>query len=144
MGVSPVRKRMIPKEFLGAFKAGHRPSVRAFIDEELSWRLLDQLEKGCEQAKEALQYLTRFNNEFHKNVIRKGDDLALHCTDELRRDCYARENARNRDVYTKHKDIGVDLRDGVRESIQLRIGKVEDDVFRKNHENHRRTDEYDW
>lgn len=97
-------RKPIPKEFLGAFKAGHRPSVRPFIDEELATILLKRfLETGCPEAKRHLEYLTKFNNEFHKNVIKKGDETALHSTDELRRDCYARENARNRDVFTRNE-----------------------------------------
>lgn len=91
----------IPKQFLGAFKRGHRKPSRNFIDESLSYELLERvLKSGYEdrEAIEALAYLTRFNNEFHKNVIKKGDPEALHDSDERRRQCYARENARNRDL----------------------------------------------
>lgn len=96
-----MKKLLIPREFLGAFKAGHRASSRPFIDEELSYRLLKKVVfEGCEESRRHLEYITKFNNEFHKNVIRKGDASALHSTDELRRDCYDRENARNRDVYS--------------------------------------------
>lgn len=91
---------MIPREFLGAFKAGHRASSRPFIDEELSYKLLRKvIEDGCEDARRHLEYITKFNNEFHKNVIKKGDPDALHHTDELRKDCYARDYARRGDVY---------------------------------------------
>jgi hypothetical protein len=97
-----MRKSPIPKEFLGAFKAGHRAVSRTFIDEELSYRLLSQwIDDGCVEAKEALEWLTRFNNEFHKNIIKKGDPSALHKSDELRRDCYARNYARNNDLFLK-------------------------------------------
>lgn len=93
---------MIPREFLGAFKAGHHPSARPFIDEELSYQLLKQVVyEGSQAAKEALEYLTKFNNEFHKGTTKKGDSEALHKTDELRKDCYARVNAKNRDVFSK-------------------------------------------
>jgi hypothetical protein len=101
---------MIPEEFLGAFKAGHRRSSREFIDEELSFKLLKRiLQDGCEESRKHLTYITKFNNEFHKNVIKKGDSTALHFTDELRRDCYARENARNRDVFSKYDVIKGDF-----------------------------------
>ena len=98
------KARNIPKEYLGAFKKGHRFSSRDMIDEELSWELLERIEKAKKagktdkEAEEALAYIARFNNEFHKNVIKKNDPEALHNTDELRKDCYARENAKNRDV----------------------------------------------
>jgi hypothetical protein len=97
---------MIPKELLGAFKAGHRKSARPFIDEELSLKLLSKYHAtGCAESFRHLQYIAKFNNEFHKNVIRKGDDSSLHCTDELRRDCYARNNAMNRDLFTRYELI---------------------------------------
>lgn len=93
---------MVPREFLGAFKAGHHPSAKQFIDEELSYELLKRVVYDSdEQAREALEYLTKFNNEFHKGTTKKGDKNALHNTDELRRDCYARVNAKNRDVFSK-------------------------------------------
>jgi hypothetical protein len=91
---------VIPKEFLGAFKAGHRASARDFIDDEFSYQLLSRyLKQGCEESKRALEFITKFNNEYHKNVVKKGDKNALHSTDELRRDCYERENAKNRDAF---------------------------------------------
>jgi len=93
--------KRIPKEFLGAFKCGHRLASKDFIDEDFSRELLKRTMRGDEEAKNALEYLTKFNNEFHKNVIKKGDESALHAKTEHRLDCYARENARNGDVYTK-------------------------------------------
>lgn len=95
------KARNVPKQFLGAFKKGHRVSVREFIDEEMSWQLLNRIENSNytdTEAIQALEYITRFNNEFHKNVIKKGDVNALHNTDELRRDLYSRENSKNRDL----------------------------------------------
>lgn len=90
----------IPKQFLGAFKAGHRPSAREYIDETFSWELLKKIQDSNWtdlEAIHALEYITRFNDEFHKNVIKK-DGHALHSTDALRKSCYGRENSRNRDV----------------------------------------------
>lgn len=99
-------KRPIPKRWLGAFKAGHRASAREFIDEELSWKLLKKIEDSNytdQESIKALDYITRFNNEFHKNVIKKDDPEALHNTEALRKDLYARENARNRDLMSKER-----------------------------------------
>lgn len=103
----------IPKQFLGAFRRGHREASKEFIDEGLSYRLLKKVLDSNYQdleALEALNYLTKFNNEYHKNVIKKGDAEALHNTDKLRKECYARENARNRDIMSvrKHLKIHVD------------------------------------
>ncbi len=96
----------IPKHFLGAFKCGHRDISKEYIDEELSGKLLRRvLDSNYQDAEavELLTYLTKFNNEFHKNVIKKGDPDALHNTDTLRKDCYARENSRNRDIMSYRK-----------------------------------------
>ena len=93
-------KFKVPREFLGAFKRGHRQASREFIDEEFSVRLLREVESGSVEAREALLWLTKFNNEYHKAVIKKGDKKALHNTDELRRDCDRRNYARRNDLYT--------------------------------------------
>ena len=90
----------MPKEFLGAFKKGHRHASREFIDEEFSLQLLKKTFEGCEKSRNALIWLTKFNNEYHKNVIKKGDESALHLTDEQRKDCYKREYARKNDLFT--------------------------------------------
>lgn len=90
----------MPKEFLGAFKRGHRRSSQEFIDEEFSEALLVRAQNGCTVSLEALKWLTRFNNEYHKNVIVKGDPEALHLGDELRSDCYRRDYSRRNDLYT--------------------------------------------
>lgn len=94
-------KPYIPKRFLGAFKAGHRASAREFIDEELSYKLLRKILNSNYSdlaSMEALDYLTKFNNEYHKAVLKKGDPNALHNTDELYRDRTNANNARNRDI----------------------------------------------
>lgn len=101
-----MNKPSIPKQFLGAFKAGHRASAREFIDEELSYQLLNKILRSNWQDKESitqLEYITKFNNEYHKNVVKKGSETDLHNTEELRKDCYARENARNRDIMSKER-----------------------------------------
>jgi len=95
------KARTVPAKYLGAFKKGHRFSSRDMIDEDLAWTLLDRIEKskGTDvEAIQAMEYLVKFNNEFHKNIIKKNDPTALHNTDELRRDLYSRENAKNRDI----------------------------------------------
>lgn len=99
----------IPKHYLGAFKCGHREAAKEFIDEEFSFRLLERVRYGDQEAAHLLAYLTKFNNEYHKNVIKKGDTTALHNTDKLRRECYARENARNRDLMSVRKYMKIPM-----------------------------------
>ena len=67
----------------------------------MAWKLLNKIKASGytdTASMELLDYMNKFSAEFHKNVIKKGDPDALHNTDELRRDCYKRENSRNRDI----------------------------------------------
>lgn len=99
--------RIYPKRWLSCFKAGHRVASREFIDEELAKSLLKRVEDSQYtdlEAIQALDYLHKFNSEFHKNVLKKGDRNALHRSKKMRRDCYARENSRNRDVVSMRRD----------------------------------------
>jgi hypothetical protein len=99
-------KPYIPKRFLGAFKAGHRASSREFIDEELAYKLLKRVlssNYSDEEAMDALDYLTKFNNEYHKAVIKKGDRQALHNTKRMRQERYQANNARNRDIMSTQR-----------------------------------------
>lgn len=114
-----MRKPSIPKQYLGAFKAGHRASAREFIDEELSFELLNKIiDSGYtdEKSMKDLAYITKFNNEFHKNVIKKGDKDALHNTEELRKDLYDRENSRNRDVMSRERNKIISLEPKIAEN----------------------------
>ena len=94
----------VPKQYLGAFIAGHRQNARHFIDEALSWNLLKKIQESNytdQKSMDALAYITRFNDEFHKNVIKKDDPNSLHCTAELRKSLYSRENSKNRDIMSR-------------------------------------------
>lgn len=97
-----------PKRWLSCFKAGHRKASKEFIDDELAHRLLSRVVASNytdKEAIDALDFLHKLNSEYYKNVIKKGDRKALHRTKKMRRDCYARENARNRDIMSveRHK-----------------------------------------
>lgn len=94
----------IPRRFLGAFKAGHHAAAKEFIDEELSYKLLKRIiDSNYEdlEALKALTYLTKFNNEYHKAVIKKGDLKALHFEEPMRKERYGANNAKNRDIMSK-------------------------------------------
>jgi len=95
----------IPTKFLGAFKQGHRSYCREFIDDELSIILLARLRRHPDdtEATAALEFLTKFNNEYHKGFLRKGDETALHNTAELYKSCSDRNNARNADIMLETK-----------------------------------------
>lgn len=97
-----------PKRWLSCFKAGHRKASKEFIDDDLAHKLLRRVKLSNytdEEAMAALDFLHKLNSEYYKNVIKKGDRKALHKTKKLRRDCYARENSRNRDIMSveRHK-----------------------------------------
>lgn len=44
-------------------------------------------------------WLAQFNNEYYGGKVKKGDLTALHNTDDLRQDCYRRNNISNRDLF---------------------------------------------
>ena len=92
---------------MSCFKAGHRVASKEFIDEEFAKDLLEKIEESQYTDKEAmatLDFLHKFNSEYHKNVLKKDDPTALHQTKKLRRDCYSRENGRNRDILSMRRD----------------------------------------
>lgn len=90
-------KKRVPKEYLGAFKAGHRHAARAYIDEEFSFQLLKRVEQGCAKAKEALEWLVKFNNEHYRGVY-KLDGTDFNATKEERKKLRHERYARDEDV----------------------------------------------
>ena len=116
----------IPKRFLGAFKCGHRKSQQKYIDDELSQQLLDIVMENSikdeygnitylpSKELDALDYITKFNNEYHKGVI-STDGSALHTNElsnltgkygqpiTLKKACQDLHNARNRDISTREE-----------------------------------------
>lgn len=98
----------IPKQYLGAFKEGHRKLIRQYIDDELAWELLKRIKASNwtdTKAIDELTFIAKFNNEYYKNVIKKGDKTALHNTNKLRKDCYDRDNANRRDILSRERDL---------------------------------------
>lgn len=124
------RGRPIPKRFLGAFKKGHRYSVRQYIDDDYSWMLLDRLETSNYQDKDALsqlEYLSKFFDEYYRNSGLSKDG-ALHSTSELRKKAYSNQNAINRDamnikcvVYAKQSGRHLHSEDG---KAEFRMPKI--------------------
>lgn len=90
----------IPKEFLGAFKCGHRKEVQEYIDEEIAWKLLRRIRKNPDdsEAREALSYLAQFNNEYYRGVLKKDDPEAIHNTPTLYKEVNDTRNAQRRDL----------------------------------------------
>lgn len=66
--------------------------------EDLKKRAKSDDPKIAQEAKEALEFLSKFNNEYYDSHGLRDED-ALHNTDELRRDIYSRNNSANRDLY---------------------------------------------
>lgn len=108
----------VPKQFLGAFKCGHRTSAHEFIDDDLAYTLLNKiLDSNWTdlQSISELEYITKFNNEYHKNVVSKESPLhPCHCPAHKKGDRHLqecprklvsdRENCRNRDLSSIMKD----------------------------------------
>jgi hypothetical protein len=88
----------VPKKYLCAFRVGHRKNVRDFVDhDDFSHELLDRAEKGDKEAERALEWLAKYNAEFYKGFLKKGDKNALHNTKKLYKNVTDAHNARRRD-----------------------------------------------
>jgi hypothetical protein len=92
-----LKNKRIPKEFLGAFKAGHRLDARSFIDDEFAHGLLALVKAGNDEAKALLDWICQFNNEFYKCVFSKKHKNILR-GQKRRRERYNAEKARQRDA----------------------------------------------
>lgn len=90
-------KKPIPKELLGAFKQGHRPTAREFIDDELAQKLLRLAMDGSAQALKLLKYISKFNNEYYKGVF-TGTKKDLIQGKKRRRERWRASNQRRSDV----------------------------------------------
>jgi len=55
---------------------------------------------------EEYKFMQKFTDEYYGGAIRVGDDESLHNTDELRKDCYNRNNRQNRDIMGLAKTTG--------------------------------------
>lgn len=89
------------------------PALKPQYNLKIRYELFDQdyIHKLTDEEKE---WLNRFNEEFNNaNFNHKGE--ALHDTAELKKSCYDRNNARNRDVLAKARASGtlIDAPQGV-------------------------------
>lgn len=124
-------KPTIPRFYLGAFKIGHRRINKPFIDESLSYKLLSKIlaSKIANPAKldspyteyqaftnnyadkesiKALEYLTKFNNEFYQARAPK-NDTPLHTSPEHKKANNDANNARRRDIMSREYNYLVSI-----------------------------------
>ena len=127
-------QKRIPKEYLGAFKSGHRRGVREYIDEDFSFQLLQKAESGDVKALEALKWVTKYNNETYRGVLKKNDPNSLHNTPELYKDACDGHNQRRRDTMCVIKSgnpgaVGVNLGDNPGILNEARLLNYEDTLI---------------
>lgn len=89
------------KKYYGLSSAHTRKPARDFVD-------FDYIDQLSEAEKE---WLNQFSREYYHNNLRANDPNALHNTKEARREVYAAENRRNRDVWTKWGRVPFDMTD---------------------------------
>jgi hypothetical protein len=102
------RKRRVPKEYLGAFKAGHRHAAREYIDEEFSQGLLLLALAGVTWATHALEYITKFNNEHYRCVFNKKRS-DFNPGKKRRKELYKEQNRRYADAMAQGVDREYDI-----------------------------------
>lgn len=56
------------------------------------------MEKGDEKAKDALEWIAKYNNEYYKGFLKKGDKSAIHNTPKLYKETTDAQNAKRRDI----------------------------------------------
>ena len=82
------------------------PALKPELNLKSRYELIDYdyIKKLSEEEKD---WLNKFTEEY-VNASINTEDLSknLHNTDELKKDCYKRNNARNRDILTKAKISG--------------------------------------
>lgn len=97
----------VPKQYLAAFKCGHRENAKDSINDDFSKNLLNIIKTSnnpneVKEAEKALLFYTQFNKEWERGSISKKDSEErkqdFHSTDDERRIIYARNNARNKEV----------------------------------------------
>ncbi len=93
--------KKVPLRFLPAFSFGSPKVNREFLDDELAWKLLKKAEKGDLAAVKALDFMARFNEEFHRSYFRggKGDKATLHKTPDLQRKLQDSINSKRKDIW---------------------------------------------
>ena len=82
------------------------PALRPELNLKTRYELLDYdyINKLSEQEK---RWLNDFTEEYiNASLDSKNLENNLHNTDELKKDCYRRNNARNRDILTRAKASG--------------------------------------
>lgn len=97
--LAPVAK--VPPRFLPAFSFGCPASIRDFLDDRLANKLLGKALKGDQAAIEQLDYIARFNEEFHQSYFRDGKDsgASLHSSPELQRKLQDSINSKRKDLW---------------------------------------------
>ena len=82
------------------------PALKPELNLKTRYELIDYdyVDKLSEEEK---AWLNKFTEEYVNASLNTEDlDKNLHNTEELKKDCYRRNNARNRDILTKAKASG--------------------------------------
>lgn len=77
--------------------------MREYIDEDFSYALLRRAQDGDSAALKALQWITKYNNEAYRGVVKKNDPDAIHKTPTLYKAANDAHNARRRDLVSNLK-----------------------------------------
>lgn len=91
----------VPVRFLAAFSFGCPKSIRDFLDDELAWRLLKSALAGNQASIQQLDFIARFNEEFHRSYFRDGKKAktSLHKTPTLQRKLQDSINSKRKDLW---------------------------------------------
>ena len=79
------------------------PGLKPHLHPRTRWEYMDQ-DYFKDLSEEEKAFASKFNEEFYGASFKEEDNL--HETDELKRECYRRNNYRNRDIYTIFRTRG--------------------------------------
>lgn len=84
------------------------PGLHPELHPRTRWEMFDQdyLDKLTPEEK---LWLSNFNEEYVGGNFNHKEGDVLHTTQELKRDCYSRNNARNRDYYAINRSSIMDV-----------------------------------
>jgi hypothetical protein len=117
------------------------PALKPELNLKSRYELIDYdyVEKLSEEDK---AWLNKFTEEY-VNASLDSENLEnnFHCTDELKKDCYRRNNARNRDILTRAKASGTYIStDELLETKKVVKIELQSELFKEDADNFKHTD----
>jgi uncharacterized protein Smg (DUF494 family) len=77
------------------------------VDQDYIQILKKQASAGSKEAIEALEWLSKFNNEYYNSTFSKNDNNNLIKGRAAKKEVYSMRNSENRDLYSNKSNLGL-------------------------------------